>query len=99
MDILSETIQELLIAVTSFVSANQMSNKSKGKNAKTEASLDRYREAMKALQDDLLPVRAHGMTILRDMVLSKDALVSSGEGLDNVLTIFVQLIQDEDRWG
>lgn len=94
---MSESVQELLVAVTSFVSANQMSSKSKDKSAKTIASLDRYREAMKALQDDLLPVRAHGMAILRDMVLSKDPLVSSGEGLDNVLTIFVQLVQDDDR--
>lgn len=57
----------------------------------------KYQEALTALQDDLLPVRAHGMAILKEMVLARDPLVGTGEGLDRVLDIFVQMVQDEDR--
>ncbi|KAG1071981.1 hypothetical protein G6F42_025961 [Rhizopus arrhizus] len=53
---------------------------------------------MKSLQDDLLPIRAHGMGMLKEMALAKDPLVSSGEGLDQLLDIFVRLVQDEDSY-
>lgn len=96
---LQEPLQEVMLAISSFLSARQLSGTSERKHHdRLQKSKDRYQEAMKALQDDLLPVRAHGISILRDMVLAKDPLVSSGEGLDSVLDIFVRLVQDEDRY-
>ncbi|CDS13877.1 hypothetical protein LRAMOSA06051 [Lichtheimia ramosa] len=93
---LQAPVQELLLAITSLVSAQRMARSKRSDGL--DASKEKYREAMKALQDELLPVRAHGMAMLRDMVLARDPLVSSGEGLDNVLDIFIRLVQDEDSY-
>ncbi|KAI9264163.1 hypothetical protein BDA99DRAFT_508593 [Phascolomyces articulosus] len=96
---LHEPVHELMLAITSYLSAQKLSGKSKkNKEGKEEGSEQKFLEAMRALQDDLLPVRAHGIGILRDLVLAKDPLVSSGQALDNVLDIFVRLVQDEDSY-
>ncbi|KAI9009389.1 hypothetical protein CLU79DRAFT_710972 [Phycomyces nitens] len=90
-----DPVHEVILAITSHLSAQRMAGpKSDGQ----EDSRTKYREAMKALQDDLLPVRAHGIGMLKEMVLSRDPLVASGSGLDNVLDLFVRLVQDEDSF-
>lgn len=97
-ELVGKSVNEVLLAITSYLSAQKMSNMKHGKAASIEASKEKYRDAMKSLQDDLLPIRAHGMGMLKEMVLSKDPLVSTGEGLDQVLDIFVRLVQDEDSY-
>lgn len=97
-ELVGKSVNEVLLAITSYLSAQKMSNMKHGKVASIEASKEKYRDAMKSLQDDLLPIRAHGMGMLKEMVLSKDPLVSTGEGLDQVLDIFVRLVQDEDSY-
>ena len=87
-----------MLAITSYVSAQKMSKSKKKGGDDIDESREKFIDAMKALQDDLLPVRAHGIGILRDMVLSRDPLVSTEEGLDSVLDIFIRLVQDEDRY-
>jgi hypothetical protein len=37
------------------------------------------------------------MGMLKEMILAKDPLVSSGAQLDGILDLFVRLVQDEDR--
>jgi hypothetical protein len=37
------------------------------------------------------------MGMLKDMILAKDPLVADGKGLDEVLDIFVNMVQDDDR--
>ncbi|ORE03185.1 hypothetical protein BCV72DRAFT_213761 [Rhizopus microsporus var. microsporus] len=96
MELVYESVNEFLLAITSYLSAQTISNRKQ--QPSLEASKEKYREAMKSLQDDLLPIRAHGMGILKDMALAKDPLVSSGEGLSQLLDIFVRLIQDEDSY-
>ncbi|KAI9310356.1 hypothetical protein BX666DRAFT_1870111 [Dichotomocladium elegans] len=93
---LEEPIHELLLMITSSLSMQKMG---RGRKSGPEnESKEKYRDAMKALQDNLMPVRAHGMAILRDMVLARDPLVSTEDGLSNVLDIFVRLVQDEDSY-
>lgn len=95
-ELVSESVNEVLLAITSFLSSQRMSQ---GKGTPgIEVSKEKYRDAMKSLQDDLLPIRAHGMGMLKEMVLAKDPLVSSTEGIDQVLDIFVRLVQDEDSY-
>jgi hypothetical protein len=96
-ELVQESVNEVLLAITSYLSAQKMSG-IKQKGASLEASKEKYRDAMKSLQDDLLPIRAHGMGMLKEMALAKDPLVSSGEGLDQLLDIFVRLVQDEDSY-
>ncbi|CAO3678365.1 unnamed protein product [Rhizopus stolonifer] len=97
VELVQESVQEFLLAITSYLSAQKMSRK-KENQPSLEASREKYKEAMKSLQDDLLPIRAHGMGMLKEMALAKDPLVSSGEGLDQLLDIFVRLVQDEDSY-
>ncbi|BGP73193.1 hypothetical protein NBRC10513v2_006597 [Rhodotorula toruloides] len=64
------------------------------------ASRAKYREALKLLQDPLLPVRAQGLHLLRTLVLDrKTALLSTDPALlPAVLDIFVQAIEEEDSF-
>ncbi|KAI7865081.1 hypothetical protein BDF14DRAFT_1875694 [Spinellus fusiger] len=96
-EVVQASAHEVILAVTTCLSAQRVSD-AHSKLPSMEASKKKYQEAMKALQDDLLPVRAHGIGMLKEMVLSRDPLVSSGSGLDNVLDIFVRLLQDEDSF-
>jgi hypothetical protein len=58
--------------------------------------LELFKEAIKELSDELLPIRVHGMSILRQMVLTRDPIAE--EHLDSIITIFVDLIQDSDSF-
>lgn len=63
------------------------------------ASRARYQEALKLLQDPILPLRAQGLAILRSLVVSPEALLSTDPALlPAVLDIFVQAIEDEDSF-
>lgn len=97
-ELVQESVNEVLLAITSYLSAQKMSGMKQASGTSLEASKEKYRDAMKSLQDDLLPIRAHGMGMLKEMALAKDPLVSSGEGLDQLLDIFVRLVQDEDSY-
>ncbi|KAL7315451.1 hypothetical protein PS15m_004671 [Mucor circinelloides] len=97
-ELVQESVNEVLLAITSYLSAQKMSGMKQTSGTSLEASKEKYRDAMKSLQDDLLPIRAHGMGMLKEMALAKDPLVSSGEGLDQLLDIFVRLVQDEDSY-
>ncbi|KAL0079581.1 hypothetical protein F4703DRAFT_1741470 [Phycomyces blakesleeanus] len=97
-DDVQESVHEVILAVTSYLSAQHLLGPNKSGSQDRQDSKIKYREAMKALQDDLLPVRAHGIGMLKEMVLSRDPLVASGSGLDNVLDLFVRLVQDEDSF-
>ncbi|KAI8332001.1 hypothetical protein BD560DRAFT_52153 [Blakeslea trispora] len=97
-ELVQESVHEVLLAITSHLSAQAMSNMKGSRDHSLEASKEKYRQAMKSLQDDLLPIRAHGMGMLKEMALAKDPLVSSGDGLSQLLDIFIRLVQDEDSY-
>lgn len=97
-ELVQESVNEVLLAITSYLSAQKMFGMKQTSGTSLEASKEKYRDAMKSLQDDLLPIRAHGMGMLKEMALAKDPLVSTGEGLDQLLDIFVRLVQDEDSY-
>ncbi|KAI8335805.1 hypothetical protein BC941DRAFT_354970 [Chlamydoabsidia padenii] len=97
-DIMQDQIHEVILAVTTFLSAHNMKSGKSSGNDQLEQSKVKYRDAMKALQDELLPIRAHGMGMLKEMILAKDPLVSSGTQLDGILDLFVRLVQDEDSF-
>ncbi|GAA5877890.1 hypothetical protein JCM1840_002938 [Sporobolomyces johnsonii] len=64
------------------------------------ASREKYQEALKLLQDPLLPVRAQGLHLLRTLVLDRErALLTTDPALlPAVLDIFVQAIEEEDSF-
>ena len=62
-------------------------------------SRETYQEALKLLQDPILPIRAQGLAMLRSLVASRDALFSTDPALiPAVLDIFVQAVQDDDSF-
>ncbi|KAF9963533.1 transmembrane and coiled-coil domains-containing protein 7 [Modicella reniformis] len=70
-----------------------------------EIEMEKYASALAALQDSLLPVRAHGLHILREMVLAKSIVLTQSRGndsaereLDHALDIFVQHVQEPDSF-
>ncbi|WFC98906.1 hypothetical protein MYAM1_001639 [Malassezia yamatoensis] len=71
-------------------------------SAPSEA-LSTYREALRYLQDPIVPVRAHGLQLLADLVSQEPADVKQESKLDPALLpaifdIFVDAIQDEESF-
>ncbi|KAG0232382.1 hypothetical protein BGW41_001879 [Actinomortierella wolfii] len=76
-----------------------------------EIGMEKYASALAALQDQLLPVRAHGLHMLRELILTKSAIfVTPSAGgsqsetginereLDHALDIFIQHVQEQDSF-
>ncbi|QRV87573.1 Required for nuclear transport of RNA pol II C-terminus 1 [Ceratobasidium sp. AG-Ba] len=71
------------------------------------SDLETYREALKLIQDPILPVRAHGLHMLRQLVVppksSKGATAEPLPELDpalvpGILDVFLQSVQEEDSF-
>lgn len=59
------------------------------------STMEQYQEALRCLQDPLLPVRGHGLIILQGVVKAKDfdkALVPA------VMDVFLQALRDDDSF-
>ncbi|KAJ7682824.1 hypothetical protein DFH06DRAFT_306273 [Mycena polygramma] len=60
-----------------------------------------YQKALKLLQDPILPVRAHGLLLLRQLVSplkSRRAQMSDPALIPAILSIFLQSVQDDDSY-
>lgn len=73
-----------------------------------ETPQETYQKALKLLQDPLLPVRAHGLMLLRQLVSARKSAPTGGRTLaepalnraliPGILSIFMQSIQDDDSY-
>ncbi|KAF8165366.1 hypothetical protein B0H34DRAFT_793763 [Crassisporium funariophilum] len=70
-----------------------------------ENGQETYQKALKLLQDPILPVRAHGLLLLRQLVTTssssstfKGAQFNNRSLLPSVLSIFLQSVQDDDSY-
>lgn len=80
-------------------SARASTSSGEGRDDPLRASRETYQEALKLLQDPILPVRAQGLSILRSLVDSKDALLKTDTALiPAILDIFVHAVQDDDSF-
>lgn len=95
---IQESARELFLVIKSIEAEEDISRRAAGSSSITQSSVEKYKHAMEALRDDLMPVRAHGMGMLKEMILAKDPLVAQGKGLDEVLDIFVTMVQDDDSF-
>ncbi|KAF9483931.1 ARM repeat-containing protein [Pholiota conissans] len=58
-----------------------------------------YQKALKLLQDPILPVRAHGLLLLRELVGPRTKNHKINQALvPSILSIFLQAVQDEDSY-
>lgn len=94
---IQESARELSLVIKSRQAEENVSSRVAGGDSNMQSSIEKYKQAMEALRDELMPVRAHGMGMLKDMILGKDPLVADGKGLDEVLDIFINMVQDDDR--
>jgi hypothetical protein len=78
------------------------SSKSISKYAGEEMAHAIYQNALKLLQDPILPVRAHGLLLLRQLVSprssSSDKSYVDPALIPSIMSIFLQAIQDDDSY-
>ncbi|KAI6119388.1 hypothetical protein EDD16DRAFT_1885040 [Pisolithus croceorrhizus] len=75
----------------------------KQSQVKGESSQEVYQKALKLLQDPILPVRAHGLLLLRQLVSqygrsSPDVASAEGALVPAILSIFMQAVQEDDSY-
>ncbi|PCH41522.1 hypothetical protein WOLCODRAFT_163168 [Wolfiporia cocos MD-104 SS10] len=104
----SDTIRPLarearMVMTARLASTSMPQTKGKTKKARgdEESPEEIYQKALKLLQDPLLPVRAHGLLLLRQLVAAPRT--PDGPQLDRalvpaVLSIFLQSVQDDDSY-
>ena len=94
----------VLIARLASSSTSPSQTKSK-RSALEESAQETYQKALKLLQDPLLPVRAHGLLLLRQLVSSRSTPGGNLEPpsidralVPGILSIFLQSLQDDDSY-
>lgn len=97
--------REARLVMTARLASTSQPQKTKTKADGEESAQEIYQKALKLLQDPILPVRAHGLLLLRQLVTpSKNKNEGQGvRALDPALTpailsIFLQSVQDEDSY-
>ncbi|KAG6873310.1 hypothetical protein C0995_000463 [Termitomyces sp. Mi166 len=83
--------------------ASTSSVKYGSRNQDQESAQDIYQKALKLLQDPILPVRAHGLLLLRQLVApsalgAKDPKLNDDALVPAILSIFLQSVQDDDSY-
>jgi hypothetical protein len=89
----SSSVRRLSREATLVLLVRRAANLSTGTTV--PAGITTYRRALTLISDPLLPVRAHGLILLRDLVLSSDydpALTPS------ILDVYMQSIQEVDSY-
>lgn len=95
---------EARVVITARLAFNSFSESksSQGRNRQHEHQ-SMYQKALSLLQDPILPVRAHGLLLLRELVTPRSLSISDEPPVDaalvpSIITIFLQCIQDEDSY-
>ncbi|KAF4619552.1 hypothetical protein D9613_005233 [Agrocybe pediades] len=98
--VLRPLAREARLVITARLAQGFGSSSSKRKKEGEEDVQEIYQKALKLLQDPILPVRAHGLLLLRQLVgpeYKNDPQLSSAL-LPSILSIFRQSVQDEDSY-
>ena len=94
------------MVLTARMASSSIPQASRNAPAKAgESAQETYQKALKLLQDPILPVRAHGLLLLRQLVSSrpqKDGTLQEPEIdralVPGILSIFLQSLQDDDSY-
>ncbi|KAK7205494.1 hypothetical protein BZA70DRAFT_295279 [Myxozyma melibiosi] len=76
----------ILLNETDIPTARSKSNMS--------ASQQTYQTALTNLQDPLIPVRAHGLHLLRNLIVARDPVIN----VSSVLNVYMNTLNDEDSF-
>ncbi|KAF8076354.1 hypothetical protein FPV67DRAFT_413223 [Lyophyllum atratum] len=103
----SETLRPLAREAKMVMTARLASTPSRGKSRSggenEESAQEVYQKALKLLQDPILPVRAHGLLLLRQLVTpasgdSTDPKLTDRALVPAILSIFLHSVQDDDSY-
>ena len=91
----------VMTARLASTSASANGNPTKRSAEEAETPQETYQKALKLLQDPLLPVRAHGLLLLRQLVapgpgLTRPAL--DGALVPGILAVFLEAAHDDDSY-
>ncbi|KJA30045.1 hypothetical protein HYPSUDRAFT_125960 [Hypholoma sublateritium FD-334 SS-4] len=92
--------REARLVITARLANVSSSKRSGPRKQADEDDQEVYQKALKLLQDPILPVRAHGLLLLRELVSNsavKGHKVNSAL-VPSILAIFLQAVQDEDSY-
>lgn len=92
------------MVMTARLASTSTAGSSKSRDTEEEDMQQTYQKALKLLQDPILPVRAHGLLLLRQLVTTSPSKSSAkAKSLDPalvpaILSIFLQSVQDDDSY-
>ncbi|KAI0702915.1 hypothetical protein BC835DRAFT_1263578 [Cytidiella melzeri] len=96
-----------MVLIARLASTSAPSSSKLKSSAEDTSPSNTYQKALKLLQDPLLPVRAHGLLLLRQLVSPRQPNerggLSTDPGIDRalvpgILSIFLQSLQDDDSY-
>lgn len=97
--------REARIVMTARLASTSAPSKSSSSQNGRESVQETYQKALKLLQDPILPVRAHGLLLLRQLVTPSQRRNTSTEDpsldpalMPAILSIFLQSVQDDDSY-
>ncbi|KAJ3102310.1 60S ribosomal protein L12 [Phlyctochytrium planicorne] len=105
-----EELEEVLIVAQTFRSSSypelqnlaaKISERSKNLSGlpserKPGSGSYRFEEALQELQDEIVPVRAHGIRIIQNMILDKDEFVFNN--VDMILELLLEMMTDSESF-
>ncbi|KAI0058878.1 hypothetical protein BV25DRAFT_1829628 [Artomyces pyxidatus] len=102
-DAIRPLAREARMVLTVRLASSSNPSNSKRKATSSSNVQDTYQKALKLLQDPILPVRAHGLLLLRELVTPPRAAAVPPPSelrplVPAILDIFLQSIQDDDSY-
>lgn len=91
----SSSVRTLSRDITLLLNARSASSVKPSAGSGRSQTLQQYQEALKLLQDPIMPIRAHGLMILQGVVKAPDfdrALVPA------ILDVFLSALKDDDSY-
>ncbi|KAF5364260.1 hypothetical protein D9756_000652 [Leucocoprinus leucothites] len=97
--------REARLVMTARLTSTSQHRSIKRRSDEEETAQEIYQKALKLLQDPILPVRAHGLLLLRQLVTTYKAggkeqgiLMLDPALVPGIMSIFLQSVQDEDSY-
>ncbi|KAG8921522.1 hypothetical protein FRC00_008534 [Tulasnella sp. 408] len=91
----------LVLTARNASTSGGQSTKTTAADDPNKAANDTYQQALKLLQDPILPVRAHGLVLLRQLIVppkGKPAPPLDPALVPAILSIFLQSVQEDDSY-
>jgi hypothetical protein len=95
---IAQLARECRLVMTARLASSSNSNAQSVTGSVEEDQRETYHKALRLLQDPILPVRAHGLMLLRQLVLSSQKNKVDDALIPAILSIFLQAVQDDDPY-